>query len=156
MLISILLFVMTFSRLVTEGRTSCCHVHVKGLHLGGGSIHIKNISSALEIGNGIWSLVIFGARCIGQSKLRVFLAELLSDLFKIFTLLLVSGEFGADVFSAAINTTSSRTLRYHTCRSTTDSRVSIARVLLSWLIWLALFIHYFLSVERWSWARIVS
>ena len=142
---------MTFSGLVSEGWTSSRHVHAKGLHLGRWSIHIENISCALKIWNRIWTLVV-GARVISQCKLRVFLAELLPNLFKVFALLLISGELGADVLSAAISTTSRRSHRCYTSRSTTNSRVSIARVLLlRWLIRLAL-IQYFLSVKGRSWA----
>ena len=91
-------------------------------------------------------MVIVGAGCIGQGKLRILLAKLLSHLFKVFTLFFVPGKLGADVLSgagagAAISTTPGRT---HGCYASLC--IPVARILI------LLIVHYFLGVEWGSWA----
>ena len=98
---------------LSKGGTSACHnMCLKGLHLGSRVVCRKDVGLAFGIvrTTGASKLVRVSNRSIFRlhvsatgarnAQLRVLLAEILADHFKVFSLLLVAGELGADVFSS--------------------------------------------------------
>ena len=100
---------------LSKGGTSACHnMCLKGLHLGSRVVCRKDVRLAFGVVRtaGASKLVRVSHRSIFRlgisatgarnAQLRVLLAEILADHFKVFSLLLVAGELGANVFSSFI------------------------------------------------------